>query len=65
MEPLTIVLRGQGGGLSGSGGGGGYLTNVQCNPFKKCHNEFPLHNEYILVKMRRKKAWLFLFKKIN
>jgi hypothetical protein len=28
------------------------LTNVQCKPILNCHNECPLYNEYILIKMK-------------
>jgi hypothetical protein len=30
----------------------GDLTNVQYKPIQNCHNESPLYNEYILIKMK-------------
>jgi hypothetical protein len=35
------------------GDGGGVLTNVQCKAIQNCHNESPLYNEYILIKMKK------------
>jgi hypothetical protein len=48
MEPFAVASRGE--------GGGGDLTNVQCKPLHNCHNESPLYNEYILIKMGKKKT---------
>jgi hypothetical protein len=31
------------------------LTNLQYKPIWNCHNEFPLHNKYILIKFSLKK----------
>jgi hypothetical protein len=35
---------------------GGNLTNVQCNPIQNWHNESPLCNEYMLIKMKNKEC---------
>jgi hypothetical protein len=35
--------------------GGGDLTNVQCKAIQNCHNKFPLYNEYMLIKIKKKK----------
>jgi hypothetical protein len=40
------------------GDGGGNLTNVQCKAIGNWHNESPLYNEYMLIKMK-------IFKSIN
>jgi hypothetical protein len=37
------------------GDGEGNLTNVQCNAIGNWHNEPPLYNEYMLIKMKKKK----------
>jgi hypothetical protein len=47
QKPLAIALSGWG----QEGDGGDDLTNVQCKPIWNCHNEFPLYNEYILIKI--------------
>jgi hypothetical protein len=38
----------------GGGDGWGHLANVQCKAIWNCHNESPMHNEYILTKMEKK-----------
>jgi hypothetical protein len=30
-----------------------YLTNIHCNAIHNCHNESPLYNENILIKMEQ------------
>jgi hypothetical protein len=47
--------------LSGAARGGGEsnLTNVQCKAIENYHNEFPLYNEYILIKMEEKNGRTF------
>jgi hypothetical protein len=43
--------------------GGGNLTNVLYKPIWNCYNESPLYNEYILVKLKKKKkrTWIQIF----
>jgi hypothetical protein len=53
MKPLAIALSGTGGSRRG-GDDGVSLTNEQCKPIQNCHNESPLYNEYILIKMNDK-----------
>jgi hypothetical protein len=49
----------------------GDLTNVQYKPIQNCHNESPLYNEYILIKMKeetlslKSKILQFLKKDLN
>jgi hypothetical protein len=52
MKPLIIPLSGVGRGLRARDGRDN-LTNVQCKPIQNCHNEFPLYNECILIKMEK------------
>jgi hypothetical protein len=47
IKPLVIVL-------NWGEDGGGNLTNVQYDAIWNCHNEFPLYNEYILIKNEKK-----------
>jgi hypothetical protein len=55
MKSLAITLSGAGSGLQGwEEMVGGDLTNVQCKTFGNCHNESPLYNEYILIKIFKK-----------
>jgi hypothetical protein len=58
-KPLAIVWSGAEG--VGERDGGGDLTNVQYKPIWNCHNDFPLHNEHILIKNFKKdksnKCW--------
>jgi hypothetical protein len=44
--------------VGGGGGrdGGSDPTNVQCKAIWNCHNESPLYNEYILIKMGKKRT---------
>jgi hypothetical protein len=51
-KSLAIAVSGAGKGLRGRDGGGN-LTNVQCKPIWNCHNESPLYNEYILIKISK------------
>jgi hypothetical protein len=53
IKPLAIALRWVGRG-SRQRDCGGNLTNVQCKPILNCHNESPLYNEFILIKMKEK-----------
>jgi hypothetical protein len=46
MKPLAIDLSKVGWGQEGEGN----LINVQCKAIQNCHNEYPLINEYILIK---------------
>jgi hypothetical protein len=55
MKPLAIALSGARRGLE-EGDGKGDLTNVQCKAIQNCHNESPMYNESILIKMG-KKSW--------
>jgi hypothetical protein len=57
MKPLAIALSGVGRELR-EGKCGGNLTNVQCKAIQNCHNESPLYNEYILLKMGGKVGFL-------
>jgi hypothetical protein len=51
MKLLAIALSG---GREGTGeAGGGNLINVQCKAIRNWHNESPLYNEYILIKMEK------------
>jgi hypothetical protein len=59
MKPLAVALSGAW-RESRWEDGGGNLTKVQCKPIGKCHNESPLYNEYILIKMNKKESPLFL-----
>jgi hypothetical protein len=38
----------------GGGDGEGKLTNVQCKVIGNWHNESPWHNEYVLIKVKKK-----------
>jgi hypothetical protein len=49
MKPLAIALSGVQLLFEGRDGGDD-VTNVQYKPIQNCHNESPLHNEYILIK---------------
>jgi hypothetical protein len=41
--------------VAGEGGDGGHdLTNVQCKAIGNWHNESPLYNKYMLIKMKKK-----------
>jgi hypothetical protein len=42
--------------VASQGNGGGDLTNVQCTAIRNCHDDSPLNNGYILLKMRKKKV---------
>jgi hypothetical protein len=57
MKPLAIALSGIGKGLR-QGDGRGDLTNIQCKAIWNCHNESPLYNEYILIKIKEKNKTL-------
>jgi hypothetical protein len=39
------------------------ITNVQWKPIQNCHNESPLYNEYILIKMGKKETQDILLKR--
>jgi hypothetical protein len=56
-KPLATAVSGVGRASRGEDGVGD-ITNAQYKPFWKCHNEFPLYNEYILIKklMENKKT---------
>jgi hypothetical protein len=55
-KPLAIALSaGVGRGLRGRDNGGN-VTNVQYKCNQNCHYKFPLHNEYILIKIYYKNA---------
>jgi hypothetical protein len=54
MKPLAIALSGVVRGFQGRGDGGGNLTNIQCKSIRNWHNDFPLNNEYMLIKMKNK-----------
>jgi hypothetical protein len=49
-KPLAIALNGMGRKLRERGVGGD-VTNVQYKPNQICHCEFPLYNEYIIIKI--------------
>jgi hypothetical protein len=53
MKPLAIALRGTGRELL-SEDGRGDLTIVQYKAIQNWHNKFPLYNEYMLIKMKKK-----------
>jgi hypothetical protein len=53
MKPLAIASSGVGIGLHW-GDGGANLTNVHCKAIGNWHNESPLYNEYMLIKMGKK-----------
>jgi hypothetical protein len=53
LKPLAIALSGAGRELCG-GESRGNLTNVQCKSIWNWHNESPLRNEYMLIKMKKK-----------
>jgi hypothetical protein len=42
---------------AGKGDGRGHLNNVQCKAIWNCHNESPLYNEYILIKIGKQRNW--------
>jgi hypothetical protein len=50
MKHLAIALSGEGKDLQGADDGDD-LTNVQCKVILICHNESPMNNECILIKM--------------
>jgi hypothetical protein len=52
MRPLAIDLSEVGRGLH-KGDGGVDLTNTQYKPIQNYHNESPLHNKYMLIKMKK------------
>jgi hypothetical protein len=54
MKPLAISLSEVGKGLKGRNGGGD-LIDVQYKPIWNCHSESPLYNEYILIKIKKRK----------
>jgi hypothetical protein len=54
MKTLIIVLSGVGRGLSG-GDGLGELTNVQCKVILNCQQLILPYNEYMLMKIKKKK----------
>jgi hypothetical protein len=43
--------------------GGGNVTNVQYKSNQNCHYEFPLHNEYMLIKIHERKEECHVKKK--
>jgi hypothetical protein len=43
----------------GVGDGGDELTNIQYKAIQNCHNKSPLYNEYVLIKMEKKKTKMF------
>jgi hypothetical protein len=53
MKPLAIALSGSVRGSWGEGDDGGNLANVQCKAIQNCHNESPLYNEYMLIKVKK------------
>jgi hypothetical protein len=74
MKLHAIALSGAGRGLQWGGGrggedSGGNLTNVQCKAIQNCHNESPLYNEYILIKIGKNDSQFtnlnFSFKKLK
>jgi hypothetical protein len=47
-----------GGGLGGGqGDSGGNLTNVQCKVIWNCHNECPIYDESMLIKMKNNEVF--------
>jgi hypothetical protein len=46
---LVIALNGMERESTGRNSGG-HVINVQYKPIWNCHNEFPLYNEYVLLK---------------
>jgi hypothetical protein len=54
MKPFAIVLSGIRRELGGEMVRGD-LTNVQCKAIRNCHNESPLYNKYMLIKMKKSK----------
>jgi hypothetical protein len=52
MKSLEITLSGVGRGHAGSD-----LTKVQGKSIRDCHNESPLYNEYMLIKMKQNKSF--------
>jgi hypothetical protein len=51
MKPIAIALSGVGRDLKGVGDVWGCPTNVQRKAIQICHNECPLNNECILIKI--------------
>jgi hypothetical protein len=51
MKPLSIALNWVGTELHEGYGAGG-VTYVQCKAIQNWCNEYPLHNEYILIKWK-------------
>jgi hypothetical protein len=66
MKPLGNCFKWGGGGVCVrvcvcacvKDGWWGNLTNVQCKAIGNWHNESPLYNEYMLIKMKRKRFFL-------
>jgi hypothetical protein len=59
MKPPAIALSGAGRGLE-KGDGRGHLTNVQCEAIGNWHNESPLYNDHMLIKMKKRATFHFL-----
>jgi hypothetical protein len=51
MKPPAVALSEPRRGLWRGGDGGSDLTNAYFKAIWNCHNESPLYNEYILIKM--------------
>jgi hypothetical protein len=52
MKQCAITFSGVGRRFGENGGGN--LMNVQCKSIGNWHNETPLHNEYMQIKMKKK-----------
>jgi hypothetical protein len=61
MKLPIIALSGTGKGWWGGGDGGDNLSNVQCKAIQNCHSKFSLYNEYMLMKVGKKKSGFVLF----
>jgi hypothetical protein len=53
MKPLASALSGVG---RGSGRWGNDPNNVRCKAIRNWHNESPLYNEYVLIKVKNMKG---------
>jgi hypothetical protein len=59
MKPLTTVLSVVGKGLKGRNGRTD-VHNTECKTIQNYHNPFPLYNEYVLMKMKKRNKILMI-----